>query len=39
MSAYPILELTPKGRDEDELAYGMEWLRHHARYSGSNLAG
>lgn len=30
--AYNYLDLTPKGRDEDELAYGMEWLRHKDRY-------
>jgi predicted dithiol-disulfide oxidoreductase (DUF899 family) len=32
MGAYRLLDLTPKGRDEDELGYGMEWLRHHDRY-------
>jgi len=30
--AYNYLDLTPKGRDEDELAYGMEWLKHNDSY-------
>ncbi len=30
--AYQLLDLTPKGRDEDGLRYTMEWLRHHDRY-------
>ena len=25
-------ELDVRGRDEDALAYGMEWVRHHDRY-------
>jgi len=32
MGAYYMLDLTPKGRDEDNLRYGMEWVRHHDRY-------
>jgi predicted dithiol-disulfide oxidoreductase (DUF899 family) len=32
MGTYHILDLTPKGRDEAGLEYGMEWLRHHDRY-------
>lgn len=32
MGAYRLLDLLPKGRDEDALAYGMQWLRHHDRY-------
>jgi len=32
MGAYPLLELTPKGRDEDALEYGMAWVRLHDRY-------
>jgi predicted dithiol-disulfide oxidoreductase (DUF899 family) len=32
MGAYHLLDLTPKGRDEDGLSYGMEWVRHHDRY-------
>lgn len=32
MGAYDFLDLAPKGRDEDGMSYGMEWLRHHDRY-------
>jgi predicted dithiol-disulfide oxidoreductase (DUF899 family) len=32
MATYNLLDLTPKGRDEDEMEYGMEWVRHHDRY-------
>jgi predicted dithiol-disulfide oxidoreductase (DUF899 family) len=32
MGAYNLMDLTPKGRDEDNLSYGMEWVRHHDRY-------
>lgn len=32
MGAYHILDLVPKGRDEDKLEYDMEWVRHHDRY-------
>jgi predicted dithiol-disulfide oxidoreductase (DUF899 family) len=35
MGTYHILDLTPKGRDEDGQAYGMEWLRHHDRYEST----
>ena len=35
MGTYRILDLVPKGRDEDKLSYSMEWVRHHDRY-GSN---
>lgn len=38
MGAYSILDLTPKGRDEEGLAYGMEWLRHHDRYDPASVA-
>ncbi|HTJ79462.1 MAG TPA: DUF899 domain-containing protein [Rariglobus sp.] len=36
MGTYHILDLTPKGRDEEGLEYGMEWLRHHDRYESAN---
>lgn len=29
VGAYNYLDLTPKGRNEDEI---MEWVRHHDRY-------
>jgi predicted dithiol-disulfide oxidoreductase (DUF899 family) len=32
IGAYQLLDLVPKGRDEDHLSYGMEWVRHHDRY-------
>lgn len=32
MGAYNLMDLTPKGRDEENLSYGMEWVRHHDRY-------
>ena len=32
MGAYNMLDLLPKGRDERDVAYKMEWLRHHDRY-------
>ena len=33
IGAYNWLDLTPKGRDEDGLAFTMSWVRHHDRYS------
>jgi predicted dithiol-disulfide oxidoreductase (DUF899 family) len=32
MGTYNMLDLTPKGRDEDNLPHTMEWVRHHDRY-------
>jgi predicted dithiol-disulfide oxidoreductase (DUF899 family) len=32
MGTYPLLDLVPKGRDEQDLDYGMQWVRHHDRY-------
>ncbi len=32
MHAYRLLDLTPKGRDEDALDFTMAWVRHHDRY-------
>lgn len=32
MGTYRILDLTPKGRNEDHLEHTMEWVRHHDRY-------
>jgi predicted dithiol-disulfide oxidoreductase (DUF899 family) len=31
---YHYLDLVPKGRDEDGLAFTMAWVRHHDRYDG-----
>ncbi len=35
IGAYNFLDLAPKGRDENGLAYSMAWVRHHDRYDGA----
>jgi len=35
IGAYNFLDIAPKGRDEEGLAYGMAWVRHHDRYAGA----
>ena len=35
--AYQLLDLVPKGRDEEKLEYTMAWLRHHDRYEDRTL--
>jgi predicted dithiol-disulfide oxidoreductase (DUF899 family) len=37
MGAYNLLDLTPKGRDERDVPYKMEWVRHHDRYNARDL--
>ena len=32
ITSYNILDHAPKGRDEQDLPYGMAWVRHHDRY-------
>ncbi len=32
IGAYALLDLVPKGRDEDGLERSMQWVRHHDRY-------
>lgn len=32
MGTYRLLDLTPKGRDERDVAHKMDWVRHHDRY-------
>ncbi len=32
MGTYRLLDMVPKGRDEEGMEYGMGWLRHHDRY-------
>ena len=32
MGTYNLLDLTPKGRDEHNPEYAMDWVRHHDRY-------
>jgi predicted dithiol-disulfide oxidoreductase (DUF899 family) len=36
MHTYRLLDLTPKGRDED--GHGMGWVRHHDRYEATPAA-
>jgi predicted dithiol-disulfide oxidoreductase (DUF899 family) len=38
VGAYVLLDLVPKGRDEDELAFAMQWVRHHDRYESGGFA-
>jgi len=33
VGTYNFLDLVPKGRDEDSLAFAMSWVRHHDRYT------
>ena len=35
IGTYNFLDLAPKGRDEDGLAWSMAWVRHHDRYDGA----
>jgi predicted dithiol-disulfide oxidoreductase (DUF899 family) len=39
MTVYAMLDRVPKGRDEEGLAHGMAWVRHHDRYAESNIVG
>ncbi len=32
IGAYNWLDMAPKGRDEDQLAFSMAWVRHHDKY-------
>ena len=39
VGTYVLLDLVPKGRDEDQLPFSMQWVRHHDRYeTGGALA-
>ncbi len=38
MGTYMILDLVPKGRDEDHLEFAMEWVRYHDRYGTDEFA-
>ncbi len=38
MGTYVLLDLVPKGRDEDQLPFAMQWVRHHDRYQGGGFA-
>jgi predicted dithiol-disulfide oxidoreductase (DUF899 family) len=35
LTTYNLLDLVPKGRDEDGLAFSMAWVRHHDRYENA----
>ena len=39
MHTYKLLDLTPKGRDEDGLRFTMDWVRHHDRYEPAPATG
>jgi len=32
VGTYDLLDMAPKGRDEDQLSFTMAWVRHHDRY-------
>ena len=38
MGTYSILDLVPKGRDENELEFSMAWVRYHDRYGTNEFA-
>lgn len=38
VGTYVLLDLVPKGRDEDQLPFSMQWVRHHDRYQGGGFA-
>ncbi len=38
IGAYNLLDIVPKGRDEDNLPYGMEWVRHHDKYGDKSFS-
>jgi predicted dithiol-disulfide oxidoreductase (DUF899 family) len=35
VGTYTLLDLVPKGRDEDQLPFSMQWVRYHDRYGTS----
>lgn len=38
VGTYTLLDMVPRGRDEDHLKFSMEWVRHHDRYNGGGFA-
>ncbi|QIF03488.1 DUF899 domain-containing protein [Roseimicrobium sp. ORNL1] len=38
LGTYRILDMAPKGRDEDDLPFGMAWVRYHDRYDTKQAA-
>jgi predicted dithiol-disulfide oxidoreductase (DUF899 family) len=37
IGTYTLLDLLPKGRDEDHLPFDMLWVRHHDKYASGEL--
>jgi phosphatidylserine/phosphatidylglycerophosphate/cardiolipin synthase-like enzyme len=37
VGTYRFLDLAPKGRDEDGLAFTMSWVRHHDKYGDDSV--
>ena len=38
MATYSILDMVPKGRDEDDLDFSMAWVRYHDKYGSNEFA-
>jgi len=38
LGTYAILDMVPKGRDEDDLSFPMAWVRYHDRYESNQFA-
>jgi predicted dithiol-disulfide oxidoreductase (DUF899 family) len=38
IGTYDLLDMTPKGRDEDQLPFPMAWVRHRDRYPDTETA-
>lgn len=38
VGVYALLDMAPKGRDEDELPWPMAWVKHHDRYETAKTA-
>jgi predicted dithiol-disulfide oxidoreductase (DUF899 family) len=38
MNTYRMLDLVPKGRDEDDLDFSMAWVRYHDQYGTNEFA-
>jgi hypothetical protein len=39
VGTYVLLDMVPKGRDEDGLPFSMQWVRHHDRYDAGSGGG
>lgn len=39
LGVYALLDIAPKGRDEDDLPWPMAWVKHHDRYEVAKPAG